>query len=1195
MKILKKVIISILIFLITYYSILPTSSFAASDDDLETKQREALVKVALEIVRTGNNKRILRYSQGHRNMGFNWQIVTDRSAKQSTATTIKLTSSDLEEIERILKRSTGREIEAKETNYTCVVYGDYIKGTLPFDCSSFCSAIYKFTLKKENGQALTLANGGNAYTTSTFKNNSSQYFEKISVSSAKPGDILWKSGHVALYLGDTDGNGIPEIAEAVGMINGNNFNSSYDFFRTQLLSYLRRNPTYIKEHPNYNGLNPDLKRVFTTTTTDMNASVKRNVLDATAQVRITNLTQGRFTEAYRLKSSVASQYTNINTLIEWPWGETEEFWSEEINLGLEDQELVLSEGFFHKGAPTYGEYIGRVTVLNWLINAITDTIDWIVGVIFTGFKVQVIGWTSVFESIVAYCVNFQATQAITDDNFQNIFTYEPTDRVTIEDIVYNKIPILDVNIFNLETAAGEQIEQGSIIYILRSNLATWYYTIRTIAIMVMLVILIYVGIKMAFSTIATEKAEYKRLFKNWLMGFIIIFTIHYFMVIVININEGIVEIIEPDYVTQNQDDGNGIISFDQYNSNNNQQAGEKSLYEQVKIMAYEIKATTGWAGTIMYVVLVYYLVKFLLMYIKRFFVIGILVAISPIVGISCAIQKKQQALKTWGVEFTTNVLIQSIHALLYTLLVSIGIDMMAKSPIRGTVLALICIGFIFTGEKLIKKMFKANKARSVKGLGESTAATVGGYYAAKAVTQTVIGGGKKISKGVGKGVDKAVDIKDKLKNTAYDKLMKSHIININNEYDKYNKKERINERVNEQENRTPNLEEEKVKSVIEGTQDTPNNHSNDTENADKKEQNNPQEQRKIKTYSNINSKIERVKLEEREARKAYANNVINYGKKAVLGKAISIAQIPILVTNPAAGLGVALIGISTARSRLSKRTITSYKTKEGRFNSKKLIFAWATAGESEKLLEAKEEFKKQAHKLNTTYPKRKKKLEEARQIESNIIYKIADFNSREIYETDLKFNINNNETLTEEQQKKLVLDRRVYEITQKKEFEKAVNITLQDVSKEEVGTAVSEYLVENEKTEIKVEDIDKLKDKINETMKQNGKDIEITDFFGENVKKELAKQFKKAEIEPTQENIEKTLPKLSLKEITDLFTKATKEETSINREVPEKYKDIMEEAKKLKEINNEYTEMADEPIHTDVAELVKNIKSTLEK
>ena len=39
----------------------------------------------------------------------------------------------------------------------------------------------------------------------------------------------------------------------------------------------------------------------------------------------------------------------------------------------------------------------------------------------------------------------------------------------------------------------------------------------------------------------------------------------------------------------------------------------------------------------------------------------------------------------------------------------------------------------------------------------------------------------------------------------------------------------------------------------------------------------------------------------------------------------------------------------------------------------------------------------------------------------------------------------------------------------------------------------------------------------------------------------------------------------------------------------------MEEAKKLKEINKEYEKIADEQIYTDVAELVKNIKSTLEK
>lgn len=1192
MKVIKKIIISFLIFLITYYSILPTSSLAASDDDLETRQREALVKVALEIVNTGNTKRILRYSQLHRNMGFNWQIVTDRSEQQTTVTTINLTSSDLQEIERILKAKTGRDIEAKATAYTCIVYGDYIKGTLPFDCSSFCSAIYKFVLKKENGQSLTLANGGNAYTTSTFKNNSSQYFDKISVSSAKPGDILWKNGHVALYLGDTNGDGTPEIAEAVGMINGNNFNSSDEFYRDELLRCLWNKPTCIKEHPNYNGEYPDLKKVFMTNDANKTASVAHNVLDATQQVRITNLKEGRFTEAYTLKRSVASQYTNINTLVEWPWGETEEFWSEEINLGLEDQELVLSEGFFHKGAPTYGEYIGRVTVLDWLINAITDTIDWIVGVIFTGFKVQIIGWTSVFESIVAYCVNFQATQAITDNNVQNIFTYSPTDKVTIEDIVYNKIPILDINMFNLQTAAGETLEQGSVIYTLRGNIATWYYTLRIISIMVMLVTLIYTGIKMAFSTVATEKAEYKRLFRNWLIGFIIIFTIHYFMVIVININERIVEIIEPDYVTQNEDAGNGIISFDQYN-NNNQTAGEKSLYEQVRIMAYEVKATTGWAGTIMYLVLVYYLVKFLLTYIKRFFVIGILIVISPIVGISYALQKRQQALKTWVVEFTTNVFIQSIHALLYTLLVSIGIDMMAKSPVRGTFLALICIGFIFTGEKLIKKMFKANKARSVKGLNESTAAAIGGYYATKALTKTVIGGTKKVGQGVSKGVDKASsEIRDKLKNTKYNESIENYKRKVHNKYEEY--REKIKKYNASYKNNTDesNYDDKEVNSN--SSEKMPDNNGEKPKNTDANRENTDESARKVRTYSKISTKIEELVQEEKAARKAYANNVINYGKKAVLGKVVSIAQIPILVTDPVAGIGVALVGFSTL-NRLNKRTITSYKTRDGKFNSKKLIFAWATAGESEKLSKAKKEFEKEKHRLETTYPKRKKKLEEARNIESSIIYKIEDLNLQEMREADLKFNVNNNETLTEEQQKKLVLDRRVYEITQRKEFEKAVNVTLQNVDKEEVENAVSEYLEESDKTEIEIEDFAKLKDKINEKMQENGKDIKITDFFGENVKQELSKQMKKVEVEPTEENIEKTIPKLSLKEITALFTKAAKEEGSINREVPEKYRIIMEETKRLQKVNEEYEKIAKEPIHTDVAELVKNIKSTLDK
>ena len=69
-----------------------------------------------------------------------------------------------------------------------------------FDCSSLCfySYVYAGFLKKED------ANGGNAWTSYDFNGNVysiKNKFKRIPLSQAKRGDILWKKGHVGLYLG----------------------------------------------------------------------------------------------------------------------------------------------------------------------------------------------------------------------------------------------------------------------------------------------------------------------------------------------------------------------------------------------------------------------------------------------------------------------------------------------------------------------------------------------------------------------------------------------------------------------------------------------------------------------------------------------------------------------------------------------------------------------------------------------------------------------------------------------------------------------------------------------------------------------------------------------------------------------------------------------------------------------------------
>ena len=221
MRIFKKVIISILIATIMIVSFIPNTSNAAAITD---GQRQALVKVAAQIITEGNKNGILRYSQDHRNSGFSWSKVRSHT-KQSTVSTWKLTESDQQRVlaalkEDILKRYPRDEkmqaqaaamTKLPATSYRCRTLGADIYDTIAFDCSSFCSAVYSMTF------------GTNfLWTTDNFQKGSSGLFSSSSnMSSAKPGDVLWRKGHVAIYLGDYLNDGNTYIAEAGGISAAN--------------------------------------------------------------------------------------------------------------------------------------------------------------------------------------------------------------------------------------------------------------------------------------------------------------------------------------------------------------------------------------------------------------------------------------------------------------------------------------------------------------------------------------------------------------------------------------------------------------------------------------------------------------------------------------------------------------------------------------------------------------------------------------------------------------------------------------------------------------------------------------------------------------------------------------------------------------------------------------------------------------
>lgn len=268
---------------------------------------------------------------------------------------------------------------------------------------------------------------------------------------------------------------------------------------------------------------------------------------------------------------------------------------------------------------------------------------------------------------------------------------------TIEDIVFNRVPILDVNFFS-DKAGGESISEGSIIYKIRNVVATWYVSFRNLVIVALAIILVYIGIRLAMSTIAERKANYKRLIIGWLKALIIVMIVHYLMYIVLTLNSDLVQLISETSINANVING----------------YGENSMYDTIKTRALDIRAGVGIGSFIIYIVLWMTWFRFLWVYTKRMFTVLLLVVIAPFIGAKYAIDsasgKKGSSFTSWLTDFTMNVFLQSVHALVYTVFISTVLSLSQQS-IMGYVLSLVFMNFMLSADEIFRNIFNFNKSK----------------------------------------------------------------------------------------------------------------------------------------------------------------------------------------------------------------------------------------------------------------------------------------------------------------------------------------------------------------------------------------------------------------------------------------------------------------------------------------------------
>ena len=302
---------------------------------------------------------------------------------------------------------------------------------------------------------------------------------------------------------------------------------------------------------------------------------------------------------------------------------------------------------------------------------------------------------------------------------------------TVAHILFNKINLTDINIFDLNPS-----EEANSIKMIRKNIRDWYYAMFILAAIILLCILIYVGIRMAISTVAEKRAVYKQMLMNWFVSLVLLFMLHFIIRATIYVNAQLVTIFEN--ASGNIADANKI--FD-------------NVTGHLITRTMSAMATVGWASLCVYICTVILTIMFLIMYVKRMITISFLIIIAPLITITYSIDKmgdnKSQALDTWLKEFMYGVLIQPFHCLIYLVYVSQAITLCSTGTFSSMILAVMMMFFIMQAEGIIRKIFGFEKASSLATGAMAGAAVMAGVNKLKDL------GGK--AKQAGKAVTKLKD------------------------------------------------------------------------------------------------------------------------------------------------------------------------------------------------------------------------------------------------------------------------------------------------------------------------------------------------------------------------------------------------------------------------------------------------------
>ena len=208
---------------------------------------------------------------------------------------------------------------------------------------------------------------------------------------------------------------------------------------------------------------------------------------------------------------------------------------------------------------------------------------------------------------------------------------------------------------------AEAKNNKSIAMILHDTIAKWYVALRNLAIVGMLIILLYVGIRIIVSSTASDKAKYKEFLKDWLIALCLLFTLHYIMTFTVTVVNSITEAIAGGNPGKGTNNIPVIVVEGDAEAAKGATADSAKFKFNTDIMGYaRFLIQYDDLGTkvlyfIIYMAMVIYTVMFTITYLKRSLTMAFLTMIAPLIALTYPIDKigdgSAQGFNSWLKEY----------------------------------------------------------------------------------------------------------------------------------------------------------------------------------------------------------------------------------------------------------------------------------------------------------------------------------------------------------------------------------------------------------------------------------------------------------------------------------------------------------------------------------------------------------------